>query len=230
MKELSVFCDESGIQEGGSKYYLVTVVVHNQSNSLTDTLDLYEQSLMRRGLPDIPFHATPLMRGYDQYSGFDMETRKKLLVSFGVLVQRLPIKYKSFVFKSREFKTVDALQTQLRRKLVNFLFDEISFLQLFDVVKVYYDNGQAAVTAALHAAIEYVLSKDVPLYRDSDYREYRLAQVADYLCEIELAAVKYENHDETNTDIKFFGGIGSFKKNWLKQARRKLINHPSASR
>ena len=153
-----------------------------------------------------------------------METRKKLLSSFGVLVQRLPIHYKNFAFKSKEFKTADTLQIQLRRKMVDFLFDEINLLQSFDVVKVYYDNGQTAVTAALHAAMEYVLSKDVPLYRDSDYRAYRLAQAADYLCEIELAAIKYENHDETQTDIKFFGSIGSFKKNWLKQARRKVID------
>lgn len=104
------------------------------------------------------------------------------------------------------------------------MFDEIDLLQSFDVVKVYYDNGQTAVTAALHAAMEYVLSRDVPLYRDSDYKAYRLAQAADYLCEIELAAIKYKNHDETQTDIKFFGGIGSFKKNWLKQARRKCID------
>lgn len=223
MKELSVFCDESGIQEGGSKYYLVTMVMHDQSDSLKSALALYDQSLKSRNLPDIPFHATPLMRGYDQYKNLDMETRKKLFSSFGVLVQRLPIQYKSFAFKSKEFKTADALQVQLRRKMVDFLFDEIGFLQSFDVVKVYYDNGQTAVTAALHAAIEYVLSKDVPLYRDSDYKEYRLAQAADYLCEIELAAVKYENHDETQTDVKFFGGVGAFKKNWLKQARRKLI-------
>lgn len=224
MKELSVFCDESGIQEGGSKYYLVTMVMHDQSNSLIDALDLYEQSLARRDLPDIPFHATPLMRGYDQYKNLDMEIRKKLLTSFGILVQRLPIHYKSFAFKSKEFKTADTLQVQLRRKMVDFLFDEIDLLQSFDIVKVYYDNGQTAVTAALHAAMEYVLSKDVPLYRDSDYKAYRLAQAADYLCEIELAAIKYENHDETQTDIKFFGGIGSFKKNWLKQARRKNID------
>lgn len=199
------------------------MVVHDQSDSLTNVLGYYERSLASRNLPDIPFHAAPLMRGYDQYKSLDMGTRKKLLASFGVLVQRLPIQYKSFAFKSKEFKTVDALQIQLKRKMVDFLFDEIGFFQSFDVVKVYYDNGQTAVTAALHAALEYVLSKDVPLYRDSSYKEYRLAQAADYLCEIELAAIKYENHDETQTDVKFFGGAGTFKKNWLKQARRKLI-------
>lgn len=54
--------------------------------------------------------------------------------------------------------------------------------------------------------------------------EYRLAQVADYLCTIELAAAKYAAKENGGTYEKFFGGIGSFKKNWLKQARRKSFS------
>lgn len=53
--------------------------------------------------------------------------------------------------------------------------------------------------------------------------DYRLEQVADYLCTIELAAVKYAAKEDGETYNKFFGGIGSFKKNCLKQARRKSI-------
>lgn len=53
--------------------------------------------------------------------------------------------------------------------------------------------------------------------------DYRLEQVADYLCTIELALVKYEAKEDGETYNKFFGGIGSFKRNWLKQARSKRI-------
>lgn len=41
--------------------------------------------------------------------------------------------------------------------------------------------------------------------------DYRLEQVADYLCTIELALVKYEAKEDGETYNKFFGGIGSFK-------------------
>lgn len=51
--------------------------------------------------------------------------------------------------------------------------------------------------------------------------DYRLEQVADYLYTIELALVKYEAKEDGETCNKFFEGIGSFKRNWLKQARRK---------
>ena len=53
--------------------------------------------------------------------------------------------------------------------------------------------------------------------------EYRLSQVADYLCTIELAAVKSDSKEVGGTYDKFFGGVGTFKKNWLKQARRKRM-------
>lgn len=53
--------------------------------------------------------------------------------------------------------------------------------------------------------------------------DYRLEQVADYLYTIELALVKYEAKENGGTYNKLFGGIGSFKRNWLKQARSKRI-------
>lgn len=52
---------------------------------------------------------------------------------------------------------------------------------------------------------------------------HRLEQVADYLCTIELALAKHEAKEDGETYNKFFGDIGSFKRNWLKQARSKRI-------
>ena len=68
-----------------------------------------------------------------------------------------------------------------------------------------------------------MLSKGVVVHRKTSMTDYRLEQVADYLCTIEPAAVKYAAKEDGETYNKFFGGIGSFKKNWLKQARRKSI-------
>lgn len=68
-----------------------------------------------------------------------------------------------------------------------------------------------------------VLSKGVVRRRKTSMTDYRLEQVADYLYTIELALVKYEAKENGETYNKFFGGIGSFKRNWLKQARSKRI-------
>lgn len=102
--------------------------------------------------------------------------------------------------------------------------DHLVYFQSFEHVKIYYDQGQAAVTQALRSAFEYALSKEATVRRESDYRTFRLSQVADYLCAIELTAEKYKHHAATATDEKFFGGATAFKKNWLKQARRKVLD------
>ena len=47
--------------------------------------------------------------------------------------------------------------------------------------------------------------------------------MADYPCTIELTLVKYEAKEDGETYNKFFGSIGPFKRNWLKQARSKRI-------
>ena len=91
-------------------------------------------------------------------------------------------------------------------------------------MKVYNDNGQDIVKQALDRSVGKVLSKGVVVRRrKTPMTDYRLEQVADYLCTIELALVKYEAKENGETYNKFFGGIGPFKRNWLKQARRKRI-------
>lgn len=74
LNELSLFVDESGSEGKGSKYYLLTLVFHNQSNDILNNIAAYEQTLKDKSLPDVPFHASPLMNGNDEYEGFDMAT------------------------------------------------------------------------------------------------------------------------------------------------------------
>lgn len=107
--------------------------------------------------------------------------------------------------------------------MVNLLFDNLDYFQSFDQVKIYYDDGQPQVTAALHGAIYYALAKDAILYRRAQPADYRLAQVADLLCTLELTAVKFEQHEGTSTDEKVFGSPGTFRKEYLRKVRDKAI-------
>ena len=223
MSDLSVFVDESGTQEGMTEYYVITYVLHDQTDDISWRISSYEDALARKGLPNIPFHATPLMRAHDAYANLDIGQRKYLLMSFNMLVQKLPIRYRSFVYRSREFGDAQRLQSLIRRDLAMLLVDNLSYFQSFDHVKIYYDQAQWAVSKALEAAFDYALAKEAIVRRESDYRTFRLAQVADYLCAIELAAVKYGCGEQTETDVRFFGNRAAFRRNWLKQARRKML-------
>lgn len=222
-KELSIFVDESGDRGGKARYYLLTLVFHDQADAIMDEVRGYEKRLAESGLPNIAFHSEPLLNGHKGYEGLTVEQRKKMLVMFSALVRRLPVSYSTFVYRRSEFEDRAKLTARMKRDISNLLFDRLQFFQSFDDVKVYYDDGQDIVKRALDQSIGFVLSKGAVERRKTSMADYRLEQVADYLCTIELAAVKYAAKEDGETYNKFFGGSVGFKKNWLKQARRKAI-------
>ena len=215
------------MKQGLTMFYsyrlLLTVVIHDQADSIAEKVLSYERSLALANLPNIPFHSEPLLNGRAAYRSLGIEQRKKLLYSFNIFVQRLPIRYRTFACLRRERASEEALESYLKRGLQDMLLGDLAFFQSFDRVTIYYDNGQDMVKRALHESVASSLSKQAVSQKRTTMTEYRLAQVADYLCTIELAALKYAAKEEGATYDKFFGGVGAFKKNWLKQARRKLL-------
>ncbi|WP_283171488.1 DUF3800 domain-containing protein [Curtanaerobium respiraculi] len=220
---ISLFCDESGNVGKSSKYYLVTLVFHDQSDDISGHLAKYDAVLKQSGIQDVPFHMTPLLRAHNQYKDLDIQTRKRMLSKFSIFAQHLPYEYHTFSYRKSEFATDDEMFARMRRDLVTFLFDHLGYLQSFDQVKLYYDDGQDELNRVLHSAIEYAISKEAYIYRDARPQDYRLAQVADFVCGIELTELKYAAKEATATDETFFGGSTSFKKNFLKQVRKHLL-------
>ena len=223
MSELSIFVDESGDKTQHAQYFVLTLVLHDQNEAIAKDISIYEKTLSDADIPNVPFHSEPLLNGHGDYKNLPLERRKKILTAFGSLVRFLPIKYKSFVYKRAHFGSIEKLAARMQRDVSSMLFDNLELFQSYDHVKVYYDNGQNIVKQALHEAIENALSKEAVVKKRTTMTEYRLAQVADYLCTIELAAAKYAAKENGGTYDKFFGGVGAFKRNWLKQARRKAL-------
>lgn len=223
MRELSVFVDESGDLGGESKYYLLSLVFHDQDSDFSDTTCAYCQVLRDRGLEDIPLHLNPLLRGNENYDGMSPHHRSRLLTSFVTYAHKLPFIYHVFVYRKSEFRDRASLGARMRRDLVEFLFDHIERLQGFDLVKIYYDDGQALVTRALHDGFEYALAREAVIYRDARPDGYRMLQVADYACGVELAALRYDAHEENATDRLFFGTRRDFVKTFLRKLRKHLL-------
>lgn len=163
------------------------------------------------------------MSGHKDYGFLGIEQRKAILVYFSSFVRKLPVSYITFVYRRSQFEDPARLMERTGRDTSSAMVKHLGFFQSFDDVKVYYDNGQDIVKQALDRSVGKVLSKGVVRRRKTSMTDYRLEQVADYLCTIELALAKYETKDDGETYNKFFGGIGSFKRNWLKQARSKRI-------
>ena len=113
-KELSIFVDESGDRGGKARYYLLTLVFHDQANSsIAEAVTGYEAKLARADLPNIPFHSEPLMNGHKDYEFLDIEQRKVMLAYFSSFVRKLPISYITFVYRCSQFE--DLVRTARRQ-------------------------------------------------------------------------------------------------------------------
>jgi hypothetical protein len=222
MRELSAFADESGDSSHHSKYYLLTLVFHDQGIPLAGNIAKYEELLHVAGLPDIPFHMGPLLNGHGDYEHLTLDERRQLLVRFFTFVRLAPIRYKTFAYRKSETPP-DRLMTRMKQDLINYLFANIEFFQGFDSVKVYYDRGQKLITKNLIAAMNYVLATNASEFKDGSPTDYRLSQAADLLCSIELAAIKFDAHEQTVTDSIFFHDARTLKQNYLKRVRQKLL-------
>ena len=163
------------------------------------------------------------MSGHKDYGFLGIEQRKAILAYFSSFVRKLPVSYITFVYRRSQFEDPARLMERTGRDISSAMVKHLGFFQSFDDVKAYYDNGQDIVKQALDRSVGKVLSKGVVCRRKTSMTDYRLEQVADYLCTIELALAKYETKEDGETYNKFFGDIGSFKRNWLKQARSKRI-------
>jgi len=75
----------------------------------------------------------------------------------------------------------------------------------------------------LHGAFEYALAKNAIIYRNEQPEEFYLAQVADFICTLELTALKYQAGEQTSTADRFFGAWGNLTKNYLRALRKKLL-------
>ena len=223
MQELSVFIDESGSDGLKSRFYLLVLVLHEQDHDIEQGIGRYQQALVSKGLPDIPFHASPLLNGHGGYEDMELAERKQLLSSFRVFFRHLPIRYSCIVLDARNYQDARAISEAMRRLLVRFLIDKLAYLQGFDAVKIYYDGGQQSVANALHKAIDRTLAKNAVVYRATKPSDYRLCQAADYICTMELTALKFANRASIATDEKFFGSWSQFKKGILKEVRAKRL-------
>ncbi len=223
MRELFIFVDESGDIGGCSAFYLVALVFHDQDKNFSEGVEKYVHSLSDSGLDAIPFHFAPVMRGHDQYEAMTLDARKSYFSHFRIFAERAPYHYHVLFYEKSQFPSVYKLAERIERDLEGFINSKLGFFQSFDHVIIYYDNGQPIVKHAVHQAIRNCLSKHAAIYRNARPSDYHLFQAADYVCGIELAALRYERHADNPTDRRYFGDKRSFTRNYLRRTREKLL-------
>lgn len=82
MKELSIFVDESGDfgdYAEHSSYYIISMILHDQSIDITKDVDWLESKLADLGYPNHCMHSGPIIRNEQEYRKETLDNRRKLL-------------------------------------------------------------------------------------------------------------------------------------------------------
>lgn len=225
MKEniLSVFVDESGdfgkLDTKHPNYY-VALVLHEQNNDITKNVNQLNTLLENWGYVNHYIHVGPLIRRESPYTTEEREQRRSIFNALYHFIVGLPIKYMSISMNKAKCneQTKIAYTDQLSKLLASGLRDNIEYFNSFSKVILYYDYGQDELVRILTATFNALFSNvEIRKVKPVDYR---LLQVADFICTTEMTADKTEL---TKSENDFFGSRRIFKKNTLQSIRKRLL-------
>lgn len=221
MSELSIFIDESGDfgeYQPIAPYYIVTMVFHDQSKDINDCLVSLEHELAYLGYPQHCLHAGPIIRMESEFKYEDIVVRRKILMKMMGFVRKTKIKFKSFYIEKRNVEDITDATGKLSKQIGEWVKNNYEMLLSYDIVKIYYDNGQVELSRILASVFNVLLpsvvtKKVVP-------SDYRLFQAADFICTMKLSELKLEKHTLSIQEQRFFGGEDGLSKNYLKDLKK----------
>ena len=223
MNELSIFVDESGdfgTYEPHAPFYLFTLVFHNQTDSIEDQISHLEHSLSDVGFDAKHcFHAGPIIRREEDYQYLSITERRKCLNRIMTFAKNCEISYITFSAEKKHMSDSLGLTVALSKQLSAFIREEYDFFSGFDRIVVYYDNGQVELNKLLASVFSAMLPQAE--FRKVMPTDYRLFQVADLFCTLELVCLKDDHGIMSKSENDFFGSMRDMKKNYLKPMHKK---------
>ena len=195
------------------------MVFHNQNYDMNKELAILEESLTHIGWSNHCVHAGPVIRSEEEYKGYSIKDRQGILKRMMSFVRHLDIRFKSIMIEKKHINDSVEATGKLSKQLAVFIRENMEFFYSYDVVKVYYDNGQVEVTRILSSVFNALLENVE--FRKVTPADYRLFQVADLICALKLVELKAGDHALSKSEKYFFGDERSLRKNYLKPLRDK---------
>ena len=222
MKELSIFIDESGDfvkYDHHSPFYIISMVFHDQSSDISDPLKKLEDDLSHLGLFNHCVHTGPIIRRENEYKYLGINERRRILNCMTTFVKHIDVRYHCIHVEKAHLEDTMEIVAQLSKQISSFIKENYQALLAFDKVKIYYDNGQHEISRILVTVFSALLpSVTIKRVVPSDYR---LFQVADFLCSMELVKLKVASSSVSSSEMEFFGNLRDMKKNYIRQLERK---------
>lgn len=222
LKELSIFIDESGDfgeYDYHSPFYIITMVFHDQDEDIQPAVSKLNRELSYLDLVGLSIHTGPIIRKEEIYVNMSIKERRRIFNKMVAFFRQVNIRYKCFHIEKKHIADVVEATGKLAKLISIFIREHYADFLSFDDVKIYYDNGQVEVSKILSSVFNALLPN--PVFRKVLPSEYKLFQVADLLCTMDLVRLKLENSLFSKSEETFFGSIRDLKKNYLKPISKK---------
>ena len=224
IKTLSIFVDESGdFGEYNSKspYYLLSLVFHDQDNDISDKIKRLDIELDNLGIDNHLIHTEPLIRRESPYRNLTPNERRAIFTKLYYFMIRSSLKYKTFIYNKAKFSDKYALQGQMAKDISIFL-QNCSYLKDVEKTILYYDNGQTEITHILNITMSICFANHE--IRKINPFDYKLFQVADLICSIELVNEKIKTRNLTTSEKYIFHTKKDFKKDFYKNYSKGILS------
>lgn len=224
MKELSIFVDESGDfgpYSNHSPFYLFSLVLHEQSNSIEEAVNELDKRIKEHGFDVHAIHSGPIIRNEGFYKSYDSEDRKRLFNDLLFFTKRVNIQYNIVSVDKKQTSGRRELVERLSKQLALFVREKLEYFSSFDKVIVYYDYGQSEITTILTSVLNSLLA-NVDFRHVQPY-QYKLFQVADMICTLELSKMKYDSNKISTSEENFYESRRKFRDFYYKTIKKKRI-------
>ena len=138
-KVLSVFIDESGdfgAYEHHAPYYLVAMVLHDQSVDITADIQGMDERMKKLGYDHHAIHTGPLIRRESTYANDMVEDRKHLFNILYYFSRKLDFRYICTKIKKSECADEIILTAKLSKAIAEAIRSNAAFWEHFDRVIV----------------------------------------------------------------------------------------------
>ena len=230
MKELSIFVDESGDfgkYSSHSPYYVISMVLHDQSIDISQNIKILDAELKKLKVQDFCIHTAPLVRKEESYCNMEANERRSILTKLYYFSLKIDIRFKTFVYEKKNFKESlligpNKLENQIIEDINNFLLSNKRYFAKYDRIVLYYDNGQKNIKQILDTVMKTNFDKFDS--RKILPKDYKLFQVADLLCTLELIKNKIETKNLSKSEKLIFHNKKEFKKDFINKLWKKNIH------
>lgn len=191
----------------------------NQINDIQSDFSHFTDELAYLNLSNHSVHVVPIICSEEEHKGMSLDERRKILKKLMAFIRHIDISYKTIYIEKKHIKDSIEATGKLSKQLSSLIRENMDLFCSFDVVKIYYDNGQVEVTRVLSSVF---ILENVE-FRKVIPSQYRLFQVADLICTLKLTELKLENHTLSKSEKAFFEDERTLKKNYLKPIKKKEL-------